>query len=42
MLANAGHFDVEIDLDELRAARPRRPREVRPLVERYDLETAAR
>ena len=30
MLANAGHFDVEIDLDDLRAAAAR---EVRPLVE---------
>ena len=29
LLANAGHFDVEIDLDELR--------DVRPLVEQYEL-----
>jgi len=36
VLANAGHFDVEIDLDDLRAA-ARDVREVRPLVERYDL-----
>jgi adenosylhomocysteinase len=36
VLANAGHFDVEIDLVELRAA-ARSVREVRPLVEQYDL-----
>jgi adenosylhomocysteinase len=36
VLANAGHFDVEIDLDDLRAM-AREVREVRPLVERYDL-----
>jgi adenosylhomocysteinase len=36
VLANAGHFDVEIDLDELRAA-ARAVREARPLVEQYDL-----
>ena len=36
VLANAGHFDVEIDLDDLRAL-AREVREVRPLVERYDL-----
>jgi len=34
VLANAGHFDVEIDLDELRAA-AESVREVRPLVEQY-------
>jgi adenosylhomocysteinase len=36
VLANAGHFDVEIDLDDLRAL-AREVREVRPLVDRYDL-----
>jgi adenosylhomocysteinase len=36
VLANAGHFDVEIDLDALRAG-ARTVREVRPLVEQYDL-----
>jgi adenosylhomocysteinase len=38
VLANAGHFDVEIDLDELRAAARDDPEQVRPLVERYDLD----
>jgi adenosylhomocysteinase len=37
VLANAGHFDVEIDLDALRAAAREDPEQVRPLVERYDL-----
>jgi adenosylhomocysteinase len=37
VLANAGHFDVEIDLDQLRAAARDDPEQVRPLVERYDL-----
>jgi len=37
VLANAGHFDVEIDLDALRAAAVGGVREVRPLVEEYDL-----
>jgi adenosylhomocysteinase len=36
VLANAGHFDVEIDLEALREA-ARGMREVRPLVEQYDL-----
>jgi adenosylhomocysteinase len=36
VLANAGHFDVEIDLDDLRALAGD-VREVRPLVDRYDL-----
>ena len=41
LLANAGHFDVEIDLDELRAlARSVRP--VRPLVEQYVLDDGRR
>jgi adenosylhomocysteinase len=37
VLANAGHFDVEIDLAALRAAATGGVREVRPLVDRYDL-----
>jgi adenosylhomocysteinase len=37
VLANAGHFDVEIDLHELRAS-ARGVREVRPLVEQYDVD----
>jgi adenosylhomocysteinase len=37
LLANAGHFDVEVDLDELRALADGGVREVRPLVERYTL-----
>src|SRR4051812_30950583 len=36
VLANAGHFDVEIDLGDL-GALARDVREVRPLVDRYDL-----
>jgi adenosylhomocysteinase len=36
VLANAGHFDVEIDVEALRALAQER-REVRPLVERFDL-----
>jgi len=37
LLANAGHFDVEIDLDELRARATGAVRQVRPLVEQYDV-----
>jgi adenosylhomocysteinase len=37
LLANAGHFDVEIDLGELRALAVQAPRQVRPLVEQYEL-----
>ena len=37
VLANAGHFDVEISLDDLRAAAVGGVREVLPLVERYEL-----
>ena len=37
VLANAGHFDVELDLDELRALATGGVREVRPLVEQYAL-----
>ena len=37
VLANAGHFDVEIDLGELRAAADGGPEDVLPLVQQYDL-----
>jgi adenosylhomocysteinase len=37
VLANAGHFDVEIDLDELGELAGGRIRQVLPLVEEYDL-----
>jgi adenosylhomocysteinase len=37
VLANAGHFDVEIDLDALRELAGGRVRQVLPLVEEYDL-----
>ncbi len=37
VLANAGHFDVEIALDDLRALAPDGGHDVLPLVERYDL-----
>ena len=37
LLANAGHFDVELDLEELRALATGGVREVRPLVEQYEL-----
>ena len=37
VLANAGHFDVEIDLAALRKAAKGDPEEVLPLVERYEL-----
>jgi adenosylhomocysteinase len=35
VLANAGHFDIEIDLEALRAAAGAAPREVLPMVEQY-------
>jgi adenosylhomocysteinase len=41
ILANAGHFDVELDLDELRAL-ALDVREVRPLIEQYQLEDGRR
>ncbi len=41
LLANAGHFDVEIDLDELRAL-ARTVRQVRPLVDQYVLDDGRR
>jgi adenosylhomocysteinase len=37
LLANAGHFDVELDLDELHGLATGGVREVRPLVEEYTL-----
>ena len=37
LLANAGHFDVELDLDELREMASEGVHEVRPLVEQYVL-----
>jgi adenosylhomocysteinase len=37
VLANAGHFDVEIDLADLGALAEGRVRQVLPLVEQYDL-----
>ncbi|MGI8593856.1 MAG: adenosylhomocysteinase [Solirubrobacteraceae bacterium] len=37
VLANAGHFDVEIDLEALRELATGGVREVRPLVEQHDL-----
>jgi adenosylhomocysteinase len=37
LLANAGHFDVEIDLDELRSLARGGPRHVRPLIAQYEL-----
>jgi adenosylhomocysteinase len=41
VLANAGHFDVELDLDELRALAVD-VRDVRPLIEQYVLEDGRR
>jgi adenosylhomocysteinase len=37
VLANAGHFDVEIDLTELGALATRGVRQIKPLVEQYGL-----
>jgi len=37
VLAVAGHFDVEIDLEELRAAATDAGRDVRPLIHQYEL-----
>jgi adenosylhomocysteinase len=42
LLANAGHFDVEIDLGELRALAVQNPSQVRPLVEQYELRNGRR
>jgi adenosylhomocysteinase len=41
VLANAGHFDVELDLEELRALAVE-VREVRPLIEQYSLKDGRR
>ena len=40
VLANAGHFDVELDLDELRSLATGGIREVKRLVEEYTLADA--
>ncbi len=42
LLANAGHFDVELDLDELRDLATGEARQVRPLVEQFKLEDGRR
>jgi adenosylhomocysteinase len=42
LLANAGHFDVELDLAELAALATGGVAEVRPLVEQYTLESGRR
>ncbi len=42
VLANAGHFDVEISLDDLRALAEGGRREVRPLVEQHTLKDGRR
>ena len=42
VLANAGHFDVEIDLPALRELAGGRVREVLPLVEQYELDDGRR
>ena len=41
ILANAGHFDVELDLEELSALAVS-VREVRPLIEQYEMEDGRR
>ncbi|OAI39680.1 hypothetical protein AYO39_00390 [Actinobacteria bacterium SCGC AG-212-D09] len=42
LLANAGHFDVELDLDELRALATGGVRAVRPLIDQYMLADSRR
>jgi adenosylhomocysteinase len=42
LLANAGHFDVEIDLEELREVAASGVHRVRPLVEQYERRDGAR
>jgi len=37
LLANAGHFDVELDLEELRSAAGGEARRTRPLIDQYTL-----
>ncbi len=42
LLANAGHFDVELDLDDLRELSTGEVRQVRPLVEQFKREDGGR
>jgi adenosylhomocysteinase len=42
LLANAGHFDVEIDLEALTEVASTGPRNVRPLVDQYAMEDGRR
>jgi adenosylhomocysteinase len=42
LLANAGHFDVELDLEDLRTLATGGVREVRPMVEQYQLSDGRR
>jgi adenosylhomocysteinase len=42
VLANAGHFDVELDLHELAALADGPPRQVRPLVDQYTVGSGRR
>jgi adenosylhomocysteinase len=42
LLANAGHFDVELDLDALQELAAHPPTDVRPLVEQYELRDGRR
>ncbi len=42
LLANAGHFDVELDLDELRTLATGGVRQVRPLIEQFVLRDGRR
>jgi len=42
LLANAGHFDVELDLDQLQELATGGVRSVRPLIEQYQLEDGRR
>ena len=37
VIANAGHFDVEVDIGALRDAATGPPEDVLPLVQRYEL-----
>jgi adenosylhomocysteinase len=42
LLANAGHFDVELALDDLQELSVSEPRQVRPLVEQHELKDGRR
>jgi adenosylhomocysteinase len=42
LLANAGHFDVEIDIDELESLAAGGPHHVRPLIQQYQLRDGRR